>query len=336
MSCLKLSTKIKFIIAAAAIAVVCIIAFIFAPKPNLIKVGQPLRIVIPGFQSSALVILAQEKGFFREQGLQVDLGFRATGFECLQMVLQGTADLAVAFETPVTHASTAGHQLAVLTEIHHSEANTAILARKGRGAASEPSLVGKKIGFVPKTNAEFLLELYFSSHLLDLKKSTLKQYNIKELVAALKSGEVDAAALWEPYVSKVITENPEDFTLLRTSYYTEFSMVVGLRDTVDLQKNSSEAVIKALLQAQKYYDTDTVEAQSAVEKVLTDHSFLVSPQPWKQMSIQLGLSRTLLAILDEESKWSQEKIGAKNQVIMKTTLHGRFLKSLAPDRVTYE
>ncbi len=332
----NLRYKIRVLTAVMATLCIAIITLIYFRQLKQATTRQHMVIAVPGFQSSALIILAHSMEYFQKQGLDVDLEFRSTGFECLQMVLQGKADLAVAYETPITNASTVGHQLEVLTEIHHSDANTAIVVKKVTADASLPDLIGRKIGFVPKTNAEFLLELYFNTHMYDLKKSRLKEYKISELVLALKSGEVDAAALWEPYVSMVMNENPNNFTILRTSFYTEFSMVVGLREKIDHDQGRAEAVLKALLQAQNYFDQRPDEAQAAVDKVLVNHSYYVASQPWKQMTVQLGLSHTLLTMLEQESKWSQIKSGTTNSIPMKTILQGNILKTLAPDRVTFE
>lgn len=316
-----------------AILALILLKPVFFPPP---KPKYAIRIAVPGFQTSALMLIAMEKGFLSDEGVEAAFEFRNTGFECLQLVLEGKSDLAIAYETPVIHAALGGHNLSILTEVHRSELNTAIVGRKDRGITGPKTLLRKKIGVVPKTNAEFLLDLYLRSHLLDSRQAIIVERKVRDLVTAVSSGEVDAAALWEPYVSESISKNPENFILLRSSFYTEFSMLVGLRDNVEKIQDASEAVLRALIKAQSFFENQKPEAQQLVEKALVSRGFYVHPKPWVQSDIQMGLSKTLLEMLEQEVKWYQSKSGSNVIIDMKAALYGPLLKDLAPERVTYE
>lgn len=53
--------------------------------------------------------------------------------------------------------------MAIAFEVHRSEINAGVVVRKDRGIKSAKDLTGKKIAAIPKTNAEFLLDLYLRS-----------------------------------------------------------------------------------------------------------------------------------------------------------------------------
>lgn len=294
------------------------------------------HIAIPGFQSSGLVILAQEKGFFRDEGVSVTLEYKATGKDCLALVVAGGADLAVVFETPITRSLLEGNKIGVLTELHRSEQNTAIVARKDRGIQKAEHLIGKTIATVAKTNAEFHLDLFLRSHMIDAKRVKRKQMKVGEAVEAVAKGRVDAAALWQPYVSQSVHENPADFVLLKSSFYSEFSMLAGLQENLELHQDANRAIMRALLRAQKYFDNKNNEARILVDQVLAEKGFFVSPTAWDQMDVHLGLSATLLTMFNIEADWYRADNGLSSNVRMEKIFEGQYLKKLAPDLVTYE
>lgn len=294
------------------------------------------HIAIPGSQSSALVILAQEKGFFRAEGIYVTLEYKATARECLALVVAGGADLAVVFETPITRSILEGNNIGVLTELHRSEQNTAIVARKDRGIHEAKHLIGKTIATVSESNAEFHLDLFLRSNMIDARKVKRKPMSISEAVEAVAKGRVDAAALWQPYVSQSVHANPANFVLLKSSFYSEFSMLAGLHENLESQRDANLAILRALLRAQKYFDNKNNEAKILVDGVLAAEGFFVSPAAWDQMDVHLGLSATLLTMFNIEADWYRADNGLSSNMKMEKTFDGQYLKNLAPDLVTYE
>jgi ABC-type nitrate/sulfonate/bicarbonate transport system substrate-binding protein len=311
---------------------------IYFGRQNASPIRHRARIALPGFQSSALVILAQELGLFGSEGVDVDLEYKLTGKDCVDLVLQGKADLAVSFETPLTHSVLAGNSFSILTELHRSEQNTAVVARKDRALNSASDFIGKKIAAVPKTNAEFLLDLYLRSHLIHSAAVHILHMPVTEAVEAVTKGWVDGAALWQPYVSQALAANPEAFVLHRSSFYSEFSMLAGLRDILDSHQDANYAILRALLRAHNFFLTKTAQAQALVDKVLQEKGFFVSPTAWKTMDIHLGLSATLLTMIVEEATWyrAQREVSGLIKQDMKFVFRGHYLKVLAPDLVTYE
>jgi NitT/TauT family transport system substrate-binding protein len=333
-----LSFKFNYIkaVLSAILVIAAATAFILILKPSEKPNQYHSRIAVPGFQSSALVILAQEKGFFKEQGVDVSLEYKATGRDCLALAVSGQADLAVVFETPIIRSILEGNEISVLTELHRSENNTAVVARKDRGIENIDDLTGKTVATVAKTNAEFHLDLYLRSHMIDPAKVRIKQMKIDEAVKAVASGEVDGAALWEPYVSQAIHDNPEKFTLLKSSFYSEFSMLAGLRSSLEKKEKESKAILRALIQAKEYFENHNAEARAVVDAKLSEKNFFVSKTAWDQTDIHIGLSSTLLTMFDVEGKWYRSMGDLSEPGHLKNIFFAEYLKELAPEMVTHE
>jgi ABC-type nitrate/sulfonate/bicarbonate transport system substrate-binding protein len=318
----------------AALLVAAVTLWFLRPQHKPIEFKS--HIAIPGFQSSALVILAHEKGFFRDEGVEVTLEYKATGKDCLALVVAGKADLAVVFETPIVRSLLEGNKISVLTEIHRSEFNTAIVARKDRHIAHANDLMGKTVATTAKTNAEFHLDLYLRSHMVNPAKVKERQMPVGDAVRAVAAGEVDAAALWQPYVSQAIHDNPADFILLRSSFYSEFSMLAGMQEALQNKKDVSLALLRALLKAREYFETENREARAIVERILTEKNFFVSPTAWDQMDIQMGLSATLLTMFNVEADWYREQGDQSGIRKLDNIFAAAYLKEIAPELVTYE
>lgn len=312
------------------------IALWFSRSPVRKANSQKVVIAVPWFQSSALIFLADQLEYFEAEGLDVRLELRATGRECLDLALAGKADFAVVFETPVVHALLSGQDVKILTELHRSEKNTAIVARKKSGIASARDLVGKRVGVSPKTNAEFLLDLFLRSHLVDSSKIVPVHFPIGESVEELRAGRVDAAALWEPYVGQAIADAPDDFVLMKSSYYSEFSLLAAPQKSLLGREPLQDAMILALKRAADFYYADRKAAREIVDEFLRKQNAFVSTAIWQNFDVHLGLSSTLLTMLTEETRWYSAKAGpATDLTELKAVLDDRALSKFAPDLVTF-
>lgn len=320
--------------ASLAVVALLLVGFAFASK----RPSQPLEMVIvcaPAMQSSALVILAKENQFFREQGLEIQLELRDTGRECLDQLLAGKVNFAVSFETPVVHATLAGHRLGILTELHRSEENTAIIFRKDKSIKVARDLAGKSIGVVPKTTGEFLVDLFLRSHMLPKGRVKVRNLSLDQLVAALKKGTVSAAGLWEPVIGQLQREQPEIFGKFSFSFYTEFSSLVGMRKQIEARPDLASALIRALSQAHWYFQTEEAVAREKVDSYLRESGYLAFPENWPRIHIHLGLSATLLTMLNEEANWYQSR-NRGERLDMGVLLMPQFLNAQTPMLVTFQ
>lgn len=118
----------------------------------------PRRIVVADVSGPALglVFIAEQKGFFAGEGLAIDYQHFDLGRDALASLLRGRADVAMAYLTPVARRAFDDPRLRILTTLHHSHENTAVVARSDRGIRSVADLRGKRIGRPPGTNTVLL------------------------------------------------------------------------------------------------------------------------------------------------------------------------------------
>ena len=96
---------------------------------------------------SAPIYVADKKGFFKEEGLSVQITTFTAGRLCLDALLGGKADFAMVADTPIMRIGFANPtNIAILSTIAESDAAIKFIARKDKGINGPADLKGKKIG----------------------------------------------------------------------------------------------------------------------------------------------------------------------------------------------
>lgn len=91
----------------------------------------------------ALVYAADELGLFEKHGLNVSYQTYSSGRDALQGVIDGEADLATVFETPVVLQSYAGANIGIISGLHTSHNNMGVVAKKDHEINRVEDLSGK-------------------------------------------------------------------------------------------------------------------------------------------------------------------------------------------------
>lgn len=110
-----------------------------------------VRLAINLSPISALPLIAQNKGLFQQQGLEVTIATFTSGRQALETVLGGGADIATAAESPVTAATFAKQKVALVARMEYSELKTLVVAP---GYKTPADLKGKRLGYAAGTGSE--------------------------------------------------------------------------------------------------------------------------------------------------------------------------------------
>ena len=138
----------------------------------------------------ATLIIAKEKGFFKNHGLDVDLVAPADPNLPPKLVAAGKADLAVSYQ-PQLHVQVAeGLPLVRIGTLVSTPLNSLVVLASSP-IKSIKDLKGKKIGFSVGGFEDALLSAMLSRHGLSLKDITLINVNFS-LSPSLLAGQVDA------------------------------------------------------------------------------------------------------------------------------------------------
>jgi NitT/TauT family transport system substrate-binding protein len=168
-------------------------------KPK-IKIG-----VIPSTDMAPLY-LAEDKGIFKEQGLDVELVPVGSGGEAMTSLLGGDVDITFASYPLLVQAQQKGKgkvNIKIVADASAAKPDTAAVVVKGNSALRSPKdLQGKKIG-VSSTGsmADLAVMAGMKAAKADTSGIQWKVMKSPDMLPKLQSGELDAAYLVEPFLT---------------------------------------------------------------------------------------------------------------------------------------
>lgn len=195
------------------------------------------------------------------------------GSELASLSSSGQADIALNTETQALRGAERHPDMRFIFTV--AECPYRIVARRSAGIASLTDLRGKRIGTQIESSAEYFLDGMVRSVGLTAADMTLVPFMMKTerplnmLPEALRDGEIDAIAMWEPQVERARQLIGDDaITFYDPAIYTEkFSLCTTQKNLDDTAKRSRiVAFLKALIEASLHLRTDPEPGMNLVIK----------------------------------------------------------------------
>ncbi|MFD9895561.1 ABC transporter substrate-binding protein [Amycolatopsis sp. NPDC059027] len=167
-------------------------------KPNL-------KVAIMSTIDTAPFRLAQDAGYFKNEGLTVEATEAPTGQAALTKLIGGEVDISYSSYTPFFAAkskNTADIRL-VADASSAAPKSTAVVALPNSQVRSVLDLAGKKIGITaPNTMSDTLTKSVMKDHGVDFSHVEWRPVPLPNVAASLKNGDIDAAFLTEPFITQ--------------------------------------------------------------------------------------------------------------------------------------
>jgi NitT/TauT family transport system substrate-binding protein len=171
-----------------------------------------LRVLYGRYLSSAPLAIANAEGFFRDQGLDVELVHLTGNSEATPALLRGDLDVGAGIlKIADFNAIARGGTLRLVADKGHYEpgacAASALMARpvflQSKDPAGAAHLRGARAATIPLTFSEYVLETFLSSKGLTLSDLRLSRLPEAAAAEALIDGSLDFSHIAEPYLSHV-------------------------------------------------------------------------------------------------------------------------------------
>jgi len=176
--------------------------FYFTSQERSEKYTGPIEKVTLGSEASLLpaaVWVAENKGYFREFGLDLTVKEHDSGRLSLAAMLRGEVDISTAAPTPIMFSSFSRDDFSYLATFASSNKDIKLTARKDRGIETAADLRGKKIGTALGTTGQFVVDAFLILRGISSSEVEVVDFAPSELPNALHSGKVDAIVIWEPH-----------------------------------------------------------------------------------------------------------------------------------------
>jgi NitT/TauT family transport system substrate-binding protein len=320
------------LVISAAVAVY----FMFAPARR--PAGPPMEITlaVTTNSDSALVHVAQLKGYFKDEGLAVTTLTFTSGKAALEAVLRGEAQIATVAETPIVLNILKGEALAVIAGIFHSDRNMGVVARRDRGISTPSDLRGKNIGTPLGTNAHYFFHAFHTVEGIPESDVTLTGMAPEATVEALLSGQVDAVAVWNPFLLVLRKKLGGDgVSFFSEHVYTYTFNLAAKRNFAAANQPAIAALLRALLKAESSMRDEPAEARRAVAEFSGWDSYLLD-ELWDDYSFRVSLDQALLVNMESQARWAIDTGLAppSSQLNFLDAMYLDGLQAVAPARIT--
>lgn len=227
-------------------------------------------------QVSGQQIIAEEKGFFKDEGLEVENKLMNGPDENAPLVASGEAK--ICFGSVYNNISVAanGVKVKVVAPLANAAGTQAVVAGKNVNIRSPKDLEGKKIGMTNGAGVLIAVRNMCEATGTDINKIQFVNLQASDQLASLEKGDIDAMAAWEPWVGKAVAQGGKELFNGTHSYlpgaegdvhWIDFYMTVQVQDSyLKAHPENVEKVLRALHKATDYINEHPEESAEIISK----------------------------------------------------------------------
>jgi len=275
--------------------------------------------IVLGCEASLLtspVWIAENKGYFQEEGLNVKIKEFGSGRTALATMLnEGNLDMVTVAQTPVMFNSFNRSDYAIIAAMVYSDNDVKILARQDKGIKSPSDLSGKRVGITKGSTGHFFLGLFLAYNGLELSEVQTIDLEAPDLPGALAEGRVDAISTWEPHILNARSLLGEKALLLPSEgVFREDFYFVANKDFIENNPQVLRSFLKAIEKGEEFIQKNREESIDIVcQRLKLDRELTTSV--WSDFNFQLMLDQTVLITLEDEARWAiREELTDKKEV----------------------
>jgi ABC-type nitrate/sulfonate/bicarbonate transport system substrate-binding protein len=210
------------------------------------------------------IVVADDRGFFKKEGLDTELTPFASGSIACE-----------AFAAGQGHAADCGDLGALKLWTKNSvgicptaKSGTWSIVVGGKGINSATDMRGKKVGVLMGSTSEYFARIYFAK--AGMKMTDVDVVNLRppEMVTGLVQKDIDAFVLWEPFGTRVSEATKGEARILATGgdYFTEWMIATASRDFIAKSRSQLVAYMRGLDAASKWCNANPSEAADVYSK----------------------------------------------------------------------
>jgi len=278
--------------------------------------------------------VAQEEGLFKKHGLDVRINTGPSGSAMVSFLVNGQIESAFGSEI----AGVANHNLDPNVVVV-AQATTLVrwIAVVGRNIDSLEQLKGKKVGVARGSGGEVFWLAMLDKLKLNAADYTVVNVEAPEMVAALERGNIDAYAVWEPWVTRGLGAVKNTKVLKDQEGILEQGVYIYM-NLGWIKKNPAQAegFVRALTEATDIINKDRKRAAKDVSAFLKNLDAPLVEQLMTKLRFEMTLDDSTIAMLRlAESQLKQQGKLAK-PVDYGAFVYPELLRKVQPAKVHYK
>jgi NitT/TauT family transport system substrate-binding protein len=277
--------------------------------------------------------VAQEEGLFKKHGLDVRINTGPSGSAMVAFLVNGQIESAFGSEI----AGVSNHNLDPnVVVVAQATRLVRWLAVVGRNIDTLDGLKGKKVGIARGSGGEVFWLAMIDKLRLNPADYTVVNVEAPEMVAALERGNIDAYAVWEPWVTRGLAAVKNTKVLKDQEGILEQGVYIYMNRGW-IQKNPAQAqgFMRALVEATDIINTDRKRAAKDVSAFLKS----LDPPMVEQLMTKLTFNMELVDSTIAMFRLAESQLKQQNK-LTKPLDYGTFvypdlLRKVQPTKVNY-
>ena len=232
-----------------------------------------------GTSGNVLVSIAEQKGFFKDEGIKIEPVFATENADALSLLASDKVDVVsnAGTSNPLQQIS-AGVDLTIFGG-HMLNGAMPVIAKKGTKWNGITDLVGKKAAINPQYYAftGALMDAGVKDPLKEVDWVQITKYN--DAMAAVVRGDVDYALLGTQQNQAVKNMKDIEVVTYQSDVMPNYSCCRLVAKTKYINENPDtvKAILRALIRAQQYYESNKQEAVHMLAKqIKADDAFVAA------------------------------------------------------------
>jgi len=302
------------------------------PKPPAGQSVESLTLGTSRVDLSSLIWIAKDRGYFTDQGLDINFKFYESGHLAVKGLLAGHLDLATASEFAAVRSFTERADLRIISVLDRSE-DQRLVARKDRGVSQASDLRGKRIGLAKGSSSEYYLHVMSALDQIPLQELEIVDVLPSEQVKAITKGDIDAALVWEPFATAAKRDlGTNGVSWSGQSGLRDYWLLLSTSEVVGKRAGAIRQFLTALVLAEDFIKMNNPEAKRIVANELGDK---FEDSLWPNHRFKLDLDRSLLLKMEAEIIWlkAQQESQFFNVSDLQELIHFDSLKSVRPEKI---
>lgn len=288
-------------------------------------------------ESALLLWIAEERGYFDNQGLDVHIRLFQSGLSAVNALAAGEVDLSTASETALVSKSFTHPDLRILAVISTSD-TARLIGRRDRGIETAADLAGKRIGVTAGTIGEYFLARYLTLQSVPVGAPTLVNLEPAQITQGLVTGNIDAGLTWEPFVRTAELALKDNLRLLPDQNDQLFYFLLLVKQSwADENGEQVGKFLRALIEAEKYASENPAKAKELVRRRFNYAQDYID-HLWPLHNLHVSLPQGLMLVLERQAEWQIRRglTGAKTVPVFLDFIATAPLAALSPVSVSID
>lgn len=230
--------------------------------------GEKIRIGWVFAMANAPVVIAKEKGFFADEGVDVEILSFTSGPIVHQALAAGELDMAYIGSPPVYHWFSRGLKSKILAKVNYGQA--AVISRKDSGISDLKDLKGKRMAGVRKgSGMDVLLRGYVlgdAGHVTPDKDVQIVPMPSGNMGPSVEEKVVDAAFIWEPFTSQFLLRGKTQlvFDMNKAEPKYPWYVVMAMPEALEKKRPEIVKVLKAHKRAVEFLNSSNTAGNKII------------------------------------------------------------------------